>query len=471
MGNLLNFEDGIKKNSKKNAKKKDKNNILDLKDDEKVYEMSRGLYPTFDLEPTSFYPCSINLMPERHDIRLLVTKEGRLLPVEVSDLGVIRQVGEEELLRLVSFYMDFCQKFWPPEARFAHDKKDIENAISYWKLNSKQESDIFRDAVILEENVYPVLFKSQPGLTWKRLDFDPDIRCHPGLWEDFLERFENLEGVSNAEAFLAWIGSVLDPDSNREQYIWLQGEGSTGKSRIVHALMQCFGDAATSERCPNKHSDNKFLLSGLENKRFVNISEADSDFVQSNLFKSLTGDDFHKIENKWEKPYTKKIFCKFFITSNDVPVVPPKIEHIRRIILCELGELKTPAMRQVDVDKNLAYGLPWLFARALEEYDKVRHLASIPCDTSVVEEYSGMIGEEAQLLFAKHFVQMPGGWVSSADIYQRLGMDGLKGNEARKIIRRWESLKIISPKRKAKGGPRGYQGLGAIGCCGQKYDF
>jgi len=262
-------------------------------------------------------------------------------------------------------------------------------------MASKNDFNSQEKMIIPETSVAPVRTLSCEGWCYKRLDFDPDPLADSTIWET-----ETLPRIkSNLPAFLAWVGSLFDPTSNREKYLWIWGKGETGKSSICEVLLEMFGDAAAMRR--GKKIDSNWFTSTLVGIRLCHLPEAKPDLVGNGEWKTLTGERYHEIERKGEQPQTARIDTKFMITSNDEPHLPHGNEHLRRIILIETERPKGwVATRSTDETMDLLRkGLPWLLSRAIEEYQKNPKLT---CDTTAAEE----IQEEnpSEVLFNRFFI-------------------------------------------------------------------
>lgn len=325
--------------------------------------------------------------PNGIDLRLVGLHRG-LQWVEHKKNGEITPLTLEEVERnLATVILDQDKDL---------SSKDIKEIRRMAELMAKKNDNNSQEKMIIPERlVAPVRTLSCEGWCYKRLDFDPDIWADSTIWES-----ETLPRIkSNLSPFLAWIGSLFDPTSNREKYIWMWGKGETGKSTICEVLMEMFGDAAAMRRC--KKIESNWFTSTLVGIRMCHLPEAKADLVGNGEWKTLTGERYHEIERKGEQPQTARIDTKFIITSNDQPNLPHGNEHLRRIILVETE--KPPdwvATRSADETMELLReGLPWLLARCIDEYQANTRLV---CDTTEAEE----IQEENpnEVLFKRHFL-------------------------------------------------------------------
>jgi hypothetical protein len=180
-----------------------------------------------------------------------------------------------------------------------------------------------------------ILMKSEPGICYNRLPFDPiyDESKHP-LFSEMLSR------TTNAKAFAAFFGSLFYEKSDRSQYVWLFGEGDNGKGSWILFAMRVFGLAAgavsTPTRSPGGGYD-KHWSTQLIGKRLIAFTDVDDyTFVKSGLFKSITGNDRIPIERKFKDAYTASLSCKYIFASNERPQVGDQKADRKRIIYCEM---------------------------------------------------------------------------------------------------------------------------------------
>jgi hypothetical protein len=188
---------------------------------------------------------------------------------------------------------------------------------------------------------------SEEVLTFKRLPFDA-----PPSFDKVPQHFETmLARMSNPYAVCAFIGSLFYPESNRQQYLYLRGDGGDGKGALMRFLATLFGDAATSLTPPGRFGD-KFWNFNIYGKRLGLFFDcADWGFFGSPHFKSLTGGDYLNYEEKGRTGFTGPSSCKFIAASNDKPNVSSQDADMRRLIYIECQTV--PREQQVENFENL----------------------------------------------------------------------------------------------------------------------
>ena len=221
---------------------------------------------------------------------------------------------------------------------------------------------------------YPksVVFQDDPALAFHRLDFSPKAGSSP-LFDEFIGR------CSNGKALMAFIWSLFIGSSDRQQYVWIKGDGGDGKSSLASFLAKLLGNSYTAERAAGSF-ENRFYTYGFIGKRLAVYSDTNcSGFVKSGLFKELSGGDYIKVEPKGEKAYTVKIDCKFMFLSNTLPEISTQKADQRRIILVEVKPIKVKPDPLYD-SKLWAERAAILF-KCKEAYDELTQQNSvIKCD-------------------------------------------------------------------------------------------
>lgn len=188
--------------------------------------------------------------------------------------------------------------------------------------------------------------KSEPGFTYRRLDFD-FLDCS---YFDLppTPNFDQLFSyTSNIKALKAWIGSLFFLESDRQQYVWIYGGGKNGKSALGRLLKTTLGQSLTVQQPPK--DENQFWTYGLMNKRLVVFPDCNKyGFVATGLFKQLTGGDAVRIERKYGDSFTTDLVCKILFFSNSKPNISSEKADMRRIIYVQMG-----VVPETEVDINL----------------------------------------------------------------------------------------------------------------------
>ncbi len=242
----------------------------------------------------------------------------------------------------------------------------------------------------------PVAMLSEPGLTFHRLPFDPDAGACP-VFTELLER------CTNAKALMVFIGSLFDPDADRQQYVWLHGGGNNGKGSLARLLSRLLGPAYHSEVVPDaKRGVNQFWTASFLGKRLVAFPDCNSpQFPQGGLFKSLTGGDSIRIEKKNRDPFSVELNCKFLFLSNEQVVLSSQTSDMRRAIYCFVGPISSPP--DPDYEKKLWAEAPqilWICQAAYRDWCGPGARIQVEGD---IEELTALHDARFEDLFYRHF--------------------------------------------------------------------
>lgn len=234
----------------------------------------------------------------------------------LQDLGdeIVRIVPHETLAIDV---VKYCEENMYKSVDYQLTSKEAKAAAEYWS---------YLVAPVPEPKMFS--WPDETGLTFARLPWRAVAGDCP-TWDRLMAR------MSNAKAFKAFIGSLFDPLSYLQQYIWLRGEGNDGKGSINRFLSRVLGLAYCSKQ-PKERGD-KFWAHELLGKRLVVFPDCnDQSFVASGFFKTLTGGDPIGVEAKGRMSYTTRLNCKYLILSNERPGVSSEVADLRRLIYCEI---------------------------------------------------------------------------------------------------------------------------------------
>lgn len=240
-----------------------------------------------------------------------------------------------------------------------------------------------------------IRMKSDRGLCFHRLPFDPDpvrIMNHP-IFDEFLSR------CTNATALADWIGSLFDLKSDRQQYVWLYGDGHNGKGTLLRFLAKCFGPSylATS---PSK---DKFWTASLVGKRLVSFPDiADGYFPASPMFKMLTGDDQIPIRPMYKDGFSAPINCKFIFASNNLPELTSQKADTRRAIYCEIKPIKVSP--DPKYEEMLWDEAPYIIGTCLSEYkERYRNHGPINVESDSLDAVIEQSELDFNAVFSRYF--------------------------------------------------------------------
>lgn len=189
--------------------------------------------------------------------------------------------------------------------------------------------------VIPESAVATLLFNNTDTarFCYKRLAIDNTrLDACPTRFKDLCDHIITKSG---AEILALWIGSLLDPDSIRVQYLCLYGGGRNGKSTLLDALARVLGSAALGMTSQDFMS--RFGLADAANKRLLLFDDNNNaSFMSSGDFKRVTGSESLRIEPKGVDRYFVKNNLKILIATNRMPNLRGDDADLRRNIFLEM---------------------------------------------------------------------------------------------------------------------------------------
>lgn len=274
--------------------------------------------------------------------------------------------------------------------RFVFDSRDAFNAAKFW----------FMYAPRLESAILPVVQKTEIGYNFHRLPWDFAAGYSPH-WDEMFERLQN------AEAIMAWIGSLFVAHSERQQYVWIYGEGGNGKGAINRFLKRVFNGAYKSESVPER--GDKFWTSNLLNSRVVVFPDCNNyNFPTTGLFKQITGDDPIKVEFKGENAFSADLVCKLLFLSNRRPNISGQTSDTRRAIFGEIGAIVGDPIPTKMYDALLWDEAPQFLYKCVKTYNKLcPDDGYIPTDKAITEDLVSDNEEYYESLFGKKFEVEP----------------------------------------------------------------
>lgn len=216
------------------------------------------------------------------------------------------------------------------------------------------------------EDIKPVAEKSDDCYTWHRLPFD--LSDGKGMATPMLNEFlGRIQPSDNAIALMAWVGSLFDPYTNRDQYVWLYGEGRNGKSSFLSLLKKIMGGAYANETPPQR-GDNHWAET-LIGKRVIAFPDCNSyGFPTTGQFKAMTGDNTITINPKGRARFEMKIDTKFIFMSNKFPSLSGGTADRRRAIYCEIDSFSSDAIPTTTYDKMLWGEAPGFLYQCVTHY-------------------------------------------------------------------------------------------------------
>jgi len=300
-------------------------------------------------------------------------------------------------------------------------EKEARELAKFWR----SQTDDF------PHKIKPVAQLSDNSYTFKKLPFDFSLPSDFGTacpaFHEFFSR------TSNAQALMAWIGSLFDPQADRQQYVWIYGQGRNGKGSVARVLATIFGHAATWEHAPTEN-ERRFWASGLLGKRLVIFDDCSNfSFVSTGFFKSLTGGSSVRVEQKGLQPFSADLPAKFLFLSNDKPLLEGKTADLRRVIFCESQPITKDFGPHYERDW-LAPEVPDMIGHCIAMYERLTAgKRSIPTDESQVIELVADTNERFDSILHDNFqidpkLTLPSECVKAGEFSKIIERCGIKSN-------------------------------------------
>lgn len=338
-----------------------------------IIAMAAALHPTEEF-------LGVSLKKKGYDVRLIEATDGSRRWVKASNSKVVSKIDPTAIANKLSstLYSVFPHIYDLTSKDLKEVMAVAENLAEH--LDEKSEGE---NLLLLEDDIYPVMFQSTEGWTWHRLPYDPcldDEEAREFWTTEVFPRFKK-----NLTPFLAWCGSLFDPNSPRVLCPWLYGEGASGKGTLAMFIMQCMGNAGTTVD-PEHLSFDKFALESLEGKRFAFVDETPAKLPTSSKFKRLTGERIQLVNRKGVKAVPMRVDAKFMFASNHFPTIKSGKEFARRIMPVPFEPIDGVIVRnKEEVIKLMHKHAAFFWGMAIMAYNKNPELADY--DVSDILEY------------------------------------------------------------------------------------
>ncbi len=378
-------------------------------------------------------------------IKVIAQQQGHtLLPVLVDEKNkTVRLLNDTAL---TSIFTDAAEYLWSisHQINFFSNcdamnmaSSTIQDAIKIWQHS---------ESSFLKEQVKVFCFKSDPCYAFSRCDFDIF-----DTWQESPTFDQLMANFSNSDAIMAFIGSVFFEESYNQQYVWIHGEGGNGKGSLIRAIQNVFGAAFySSTYVPTK--EDKHWTHELIGKRMVVFPDCnDVSFVTSGLFKSLTGSDVIRVEQKFKDAHNVNINAKFMFHSNRLPKISSSESDKRRLILSEAKNDKAFIPNRT-FEEMLKQEAPQFISNCIFRY-KVAcpEFGPIPVDTSSVDLLAIQNEEVIYGFIEKYFETGESYLTPSATVHEILQKYG-------KHIYQPQFFKILKRDFFAESGTHRYEG-------------
>ncbi len=430
--NVIDIADAKKTEAEKTKKRvvsksgKDKNGSSQENKDKKKIPIAR-LYAAVAAN-LSHHPASVLRIKYGAVDRTFVTaRMGRAgirpLLVTDEDLGICQlQPDLDEVCHTIARYI----------SRNLHELDDyqwtpshVDACAKYWRLTAAP---------------YPepaaTLWADEPGYCFQRLPWRRGVTGAIDLWLEILGRMGDeswqrrcqcgekppIEENSQAMTFVYFLASLFDHGSDRQQYLYIQGEGQDSKGTIGRIIRKLFGNAYAA-LLPIERDSARFFASQLIGARIGVFSDFDRpEMLSTGMWKSLTGDDPVSVEFKGKTPYTDMLHTKFIFLSQNTPLISTQHADLRRILLIRMARYEGPLWSSYERelwDQTGAF-ITWCMEH-WEAYKALHKTTALPSSRDYVAEVvASTLESDHQDFVDTHLIFSPSHWTAAADLNRRI---------------------------------------------------
>jgi hypothetical protein len=265
----------------------------------------------------------------------------------------LKRVFDSQVSQVIHDYMEDLQKRNKELLKIKSENKDESTGEATVKTLigvSKHISNIqyliaLKSPIIDPKTISPIGFKDTEGYCFERLPFIPEKYYTQNpcpSWENFLQL------TSDPDTIEAFIGSCFDKSSDRSQCLVLYGEGNNGKSVLARFLKELLPTQCGTMVPPSKE-DRFFNASAIKRRLNIFTEMNKIDFLETDMMKSLLGDDYVRVEEKGERAYYTWNNTKYAVFTNREPFTKDNEADKRRILYVVLNKINKDKMIHKDI--------------------------------------------------------------------------------------------------------------------------
>jgi len=247
---------------------------------------------------------------------------------------------------IAGWYQEFLQ------AHATDKKKDPSSNLYNYVLHLLGQPEFHLDTI---ENISnnPLV----PNYAYFDLQRIAELPATPTpTWDQFTSMFCSEEKV---DLFKSWIWSVFDADNTGRQWLWIQGNGEEGKSKMYSTILrymdQQFGKGRAYFATTNvSHESNRFFFSSAEGKRLCVFGDTrETGLLRNENFLKLSGYDTTVVEGKNKQPYSARLYSKLLLVSNSFPEVNfASRAELSRIVMLRLQPYRAAELLRTRVGES-----------------------------------------------------------------------------------------------------------------------
>jgi hypothetical protein len=315
---------------------------------------------------------------------------------------------------------------------------DGEYRITAYTASEMAKSLVNRMAINTEE-IKIMRFKSEPGLCFNRLPFDPVDGPTP-TWDLWCEH------ITNAAAVRMFMGSWFDESSDRSQFLVLYGTGGTGKSSYFIIPEKILGNRAIVSKTISPLDRDKHYFAELVSARVCYFDDfGDPSVYGAPIMRLMTGGGSVVIDQKLRDAYSTPLNCKYVFSTNEIPIFSQASENKRRVILsATANSAELSKIPRHEYEQRLMDEYPAFVYKCIEEYAfGCVETGTIPVDADSFELSSSIMDPGEDRFWIENFVLKADGFVSAhvlANVFERNGIkaDVTKGKKYKHLSDKYQ---------------------------------
>jgi P4 family phage/plasmid primase-like protien len=254
--------------------------------------------------------------------------------------------------------------------------------------------------------------------------FNPSADCP--TWKRMTAH--NMEHDPERIALLQeWAGYLLTPDTSQQKFLFLEGEGSNGKSVYCAGLEAMLGGEANVTHVALENFGQRFALWGTIGK-LANIATevGELDKASEGFLKSFTGGDRMTFDRKGLSPVEAAPTARLMLAANNRPRFSDRSSGLwRRMILVPFRQVIARGERIVGADKidywQRSGELPGIFNWAIAGLFQLRKRGDFQepeACRQALDDYREE-ANPARSFLLDYCEQVPGKMVSAKEVYEQ----------------------------------------------------
>ena len=218
--------------------------------------------------------------------------------------------------------------------------------------------------------------------------------CQSPKWDQFMRRVmaDDPDGIKTLQE---WMGYCLTHDATYQKFLFLEGEGSNGKSVFCAALTALLGRQNVSN-VPLERFGDRFSLSTTLGK-LANIATecSEMDDAAEGILKSFTSGDPMQFEVKHKQPFSAIPTARFMMSANNRPRFKDSSGALwRRMMIVQFNQTITAEERVYGMDNPTWWeqsgelpGIFWWAVLGLHRLRQQWHFTESKNAASAIDEY------------------------------------------------------------------------------------